>query len=43
MPEMIVVGIINTDLRGLTPTKATGPNVLSFIAGDNFLKFIETE
>jgi len=47
MPEMIVVGITNTDrTRDLTPTKATGPNAAQFpTAGgaDNFLKFIETE
>jgi predicted alpha/beta superfamily hydrolase len=47
MPEMIVVGITNTDrTRDLTPTKATGPNAAQFpTAGgaNNFLKFIETE
>jgi hypothetical protein len=47
MPEMIVVGITNTDrTRDLTPTKAVGPNAAQFpTAGgsDNFLKFIETE
>lgn len=43
MPEMIIVGITNTDrTRDLTPTKAAGPNAAQFpTAGgaDNFLKF----
>lgn len=51
MPEMIVVGITNTDrTRDLTPTKATltnpaGQPVQFPTAGgsDKFLKFIETE
>jgi predicted alpha/beta superfamily hydrolase len=47
MPEMIVVGITNTDrTRDLTPAKGTGPNADQFpTAGgaDKFLKFIETE
>ncbi|MGH9928833.1 MAG: alpha/beta hydrolase-fold protein [Pyrinomonadaceae bacterium] len=47
MPEMILVGITNTDrTRDLTPAKAVGPNAAQFpTAGgaDNFLKFIETE
>lgn len=47
IPEMIVVGIPNTDrTRDLTPTKATGENTTQFpTAGgaDKFLKFIETE
>jgi predicted alpha/beta superfamily hydrolase len=47
MPEMIIVGITNTDrTRDLTPTKAAGPNAAQFpTAGgaDNFLKFVETE
>jgi predicted alpha/beta superfamily hydrolase len=47
MPEMIVVGITNTDrTRDLTPSKGTGDNADRFpTAGgaDKFLKFIETE
>src|SRR4030095_8283131 len=50
MPELIVVGITNTDrTRDLTPThvKTTNPNgALQFPTsggGDKFLKFIETE
>jgi predicted alpha/beta superfamily hydrolase len=47
MPEMIVVGITNTDrTRDLTPAKGTGDNADRFpTAGgaDKFLKFIETE
>lgn len=50
MPELIVVGVTNTDrTRDLTPAKSTNKNaagVLQFpTAGgaDNFLKFFETE
>jgi predicted alpha/beta superfamily hydrolase len=50
MPEMIVVGITNTDrTRDLTPTRVEylpgNPNVRFPTSGgaDNFLKFIETE
>jgi uncharacterized protein len=47
MPEMIVVGITNTDrTRDLTPTKSTMPDSKAPPAGggaDKFVKFIETE
>ncbi|HVF57728.1 MAG TPA: alpha/beta hydrolase-fold protein [Pyrinomonadaceae bacterium] len=48
MPEMIVVGITNTDrTRDLTPTKALGDGlpiqVRTSGGADKFLKFIETE
>jgi predicted alpha/beta superfamily hydrolase len=47
MPEMIVVGITNTDrTRDLTPTKSTMPNSKDPPAGggaDKFVKFMETE
>jgi predicted alpha/beta superfamily hydrolase len=45
VPEMIVVGIINTDrTRDLTPTKSKVPSEeAGGGGGDNFLKFIETE
>jgi predicted alpha/beta superfamily hydrolase len=48
MPEMIVVGITNTNrTRDLTPTKATEPGSKAPPAGgggaDKFVKFIETE
>jgi predicted alpha/beta superfamily hydrolase len=46
MPEMIVVGITNTDrTRDLTPTHVEQPNAPFPTSGgaDKFLKFIETE
>jgi len=44
VPEMIVVGIINTDrTRDLTPTKSKASDEAGGGGGDNFLKFIETE
>jgi uncharacterized protein len=48
MPEMIVIGIINTDrTRDLTPTKAAyspdGKGPPTGGGGDKFVKFIETE
>ncbi len=48
MPEMIVVGIPNTDrTRDLSPTHPKiipePPNLRTSGGGDNFLKFIETE
>jgi predicted alpha/beta superfamily hydrolase len=47
LPEMIVVGITNTDrTRDLTPTKSTMPNSKDPPTGggaDKFVKFIETE
>jgi uncharacterized protein len=48
MPELIVVGITNTDrTRDLTPTKVTTAKMKNTPVGgggaDNFLKFIETE
>ncbi len=40
LPEMIVVGVPNTDrMRDLTPTPVAG----KFGGGDNFLDFIELE
>jgi predicted alpha/beta superfamily hydrolase len=47
MPEMIIVGITNTDRgRDLTPTKSVLPNTKDLQSGggaDKFVKFIETE
>jgi uncharacterized protein len=50
MPDLIVVGITNTDrTRDLTPTKSTNKNAAGELqfptagGADNFLKFIETE
>jgi predicted alpha/beta superfamily hydrolase len=48
IPEMIVVGVTNTDrTRDLTPTKVTVANEpggdVGGGGGDNFLKFMETE
>jgi predicted alpha/beta superfamily hydrolase len=48
MPEMIVVGVTNTDrLRDLTPTRTKTSNIkdapVGGGGGDKFLKFIETE
>jgi predicted alpha/beta superfamily hydrolase len=44
VPEMIVVGITNTDrTRDLTPTKSTATKEPGGGGGDSFLKFIETE